>query len=96
MNVLVSCILGSSFGELKREATRWAKADQIVVERLRKVLNDFGSPGDADTQRVTAYLAVEGLISATRFYALLEEAKLDACAASAAVRKFDYIIHEQP
>lgn len=35
-------------------------------------------------------------MSATRFYALLEEAKLDACAASAAVRKFDYIIHNQP
>lgn len=49
VNVLVSCILGSSFGELKREAARWAKADQIVPERLRKVLNDFGSPGDVET-----------------------------------------------
>ena len=74
VNVMVQCVLNSSFDEIKREADRWSRGDrpgQLITERIKKVLQDFGGVGDTDANKVISYLSVDGGIAAQKFISCL-------------------------
>ena len=78
VNVLMSCILKSSYEEINREVIKKSNYDKISSDDLRKVLSRVTGASDFELQKVTQLIAIDGGVFVMKFVSLLDEALLDA------------------
>lgn len=95
VNVLMTCILKSSYEEINREVIQKSSYDKISSDDLRKVLSRVTGASDFELQKVTQLIAIDGGVFVMKFVSLLDEALLDARFNSQAVAKFNQIIQTQ-
>ena len=81
VNVLVQCILQSSYEQINLEVNKLAKGsggiDKITSDELRKILCSLGG-ASFDVQKIINLLSIDNQINRSKFINLLDEARLDA------------------